>query len=63
LSTREVIKTVVIVVLIWVVIVGGLAFLMQITDAGESKQALNLCSAETIQIGEDIEYVYVKVRK
>lgn len=28
-----------------------------------SKPTLNLCSAETIQIGEDIEYVYVKVKK
>lgn len=31
--------------------------------AGESKPTLNLCSAESIQIGEDIEYVYVKVKK
>lgn len=28
-----------------------------------SKPTLNLCSAEAIQIGEDIEYVYVKVKK
>lgn len=31
--------------------------------ARESKPTLNLCSAEAIQIGEDIEYVYAKVKK
>jgi len=32
-------------------------------QARESKPTLNLCSVESIQIGEDIEYVYVKVKK
>lgn len=34
-----------------------------VTTREPSKQTLNLCSAEAIQIGEDIEYVYVKVKK
>ena len=45
--------------------VGGSVVLSQDIEqrAKMSKPTLNLCSAETIQIGEDIEYVYVKVKK
>lgn len=60
---KDLVKTIIVVALIWVFVVGILAFGMKITDSAESKPTLNLCSAETIRIGEDIEYVYVKVKK
>lgn len=41
----------------------AVSFSRLIENRERSKPTLNLCSAEAIQIGEDIEYVYLKIKK
>jgi hypothetical protein len=56
---------IILILLLFLACVGAAVTLSQNIQqqARESKPTLNLCSAETIRIGEDIEYVYVKVKK
>ena len=62
---KDLIEAAILLVFILVMFAFGSIIIHQDTQqqAGESKPTLNLCSAGAIQIGEDIEYVYVKVKK